>query len=137
MSFQPADALPNYPLTYIQSKPYLDLLEAIGRNIKPLRAMYRQFDSSQDGVLDFDNGIAVFIKFVRETLDLTPKDYDDIYLEKMARPFGEIRHGKKILRHQSFTEALKNRHYLMRLATNNKHASFHKEVASKDRQYLT
>ena len=50
--------------------------------------MYRVLEESGDPPkVDFKIGVAVFIKFVRETLNLSPKDYSDLYLEAMVKPF--------------------------------------------------
>jgi hypothetical protein len=38
----------------------------------------------------------------------------------MVKPFGEIKHGKYVLKYLELTDALRNRHFLMRTATNNK-----------------
>jgi hypothetical protein len=44
--------------------------------------------------VEFDIGVAAFIKYIRETLKISPKQYSETYLQEMIRPFGEIKHGR-------------------------------------------
>lgn len=127
--------LHTYPLPYQQTKPYLELLEAVGKNIKQLRLMFRQLDEKQSGLIEFNLGVALFIKFVREVLDFTPSKYDDLYLEQMTKPFVEIISGIMTIRHQDFSKAVKQRYFLTRQATNNRLASFPKEVVTFNSYY--
>lgn len=120
---------PGYPAEWeTHTKPYLTLLNAIGRHIKPLRLMYITLDPNHSNSVDFSLGVATLIKHVRETLDFWPNQYSDEYIEHLARPFGEILHGRMVLRHKDFTDAIKRRFALTRLATNNKAAALPKEV---------
>lgn len=64
--------------------------------------------------------MAVLVKFVRETLDLPPHRFSDLFLEDLARPFGELVKSRMALRHGRFTEAIKQRHQLRRTAAANK-----------------
>ena len=105
---------------FLTHKPYQELIDSIGRNLKPLRLLYRQLDARRTGLIDFSTGVAVLIKFVRETLDLPPHRYSDVFLEDMARPFGELVNARMALRHGRFTEAIKQRHQLRRQAAANK-----------------
>lgn len=92
----------------------------MGRNIKPLRLMYRQLDVRRSGLIDFSTGVGVFIKFVRETLRLPPHKHSDGFLEEVAKPFGELVNARMTLRHGRFTEAVKQRHQMRRAAAGNK-----------------
>ena len=69
--------------------------------------MFRQLDEKQSGLIEFNLGVALFLKFVREVLDFTQSKYDDLYLEQMTKPFGEIISGIMTLRHQDFSKAVK------------------------------
>ena len=105
---------------FLVHKPYQELIDAVGRNIKPLRLLYRQLDARRSGLLDFSTGVAVLIKFVRESLRLPPHKHSDGFLEELARPFGELVNGRMALRHSRFTEAIKQRHQMRRQAAGNK-----------------
>ena len=75
------------------------------------------------GFVEFDIGIAAFIKYIRETLNVSHDKYSDLYLQEMIKPFGEMKYGQRMLNYGSFTDALKRRHFLVREAVNNKHAA--------------
>lgn len=76
----------------------------------------------------YELGVAVYLKFVRETLALMPDQYSDYYLEDMVRPFAEIIHGQQILKHKLFTDTLKKRHFIQKQVTKNRHASVPREI---------
>ena len=99
----------------------------MAKNRKPLVQMYQKI-SDLPGYVDFDLGVAAFIKYIRETLNVSPKQYSDLYLQEMIKPFGEIKHGERMLNYTSFTDTLKKRHYLVREAVNNRHAALPKTI---------
>lgn len=109
----------SYPNSWPQNKEYLKLLNAIARNRKPLCLMFNAIEYAP-GIVDYETGIAAFIKYVRETLNLSEKDCSDLQLQEMIQPFGELIHGKAMLKHKELTETLRNRHFKLREATNNK-----------------
>ena len=76
--------------------------------------------------------MGVFLKYIRETLNLSVDQYPDQYFANMIKPFGAIYRGKMCLQHKEFTETLRNRHFLTRQATNNKLASIPKEIITYD-----
>ncbi len=94
--------------------------------------MYRKLeeDPKLPGTVEFDVGVATFIKYARESLFLSEKQYPDLQLQEMVQPFGELMHGRPVFKYLQFTETLRNRHFMMQESTKNRQASVPKEIQS-------
>jgi hypothetical protein len=60
----------------------MNLLNQIARNRKTWCTMYRKLEDNPKlpGTVEYDLGVATFIKYVRETLNLSDKQYPDLQL---------------------------------------------------------
>lgn len=118
-----------YPTSWPKNKVYYEFLTQVAKSRKPLVQLFQKIEDIPSYV-EFDIGVAAFIKYIRETLNISPKQYSELYLQEMIRPFGEIKHGRQMLNYKSFVETLKKRHSLVREAVNNKHAAMPKHATS-------
>jgi hypothetical protein len=131
MWVQGAEIKVSYPTAWPQNKEYMTLLNQVARNRKTLCAMYRKLEDNPKlpGTVEYDLGVATFIKYVRETLNLSGKQYPELQLQEMIQPFGEIMHGHPVFKYLEFAETLRNRHFLLSEATKNRHASVPREIS--------
>ena len=58
----------------------MNLLNQVARNRKTLCAMYRKLEENPKllRTVEYELGVATFIKYVRETLNLSEKQYPDL-----------------------------------------------------------